>query len=308
MKLNAIPDAHIAGQIAALAAGNPVPYSEDLAHGLTVRELPHEVRDGTIRLTAPLELLDQEALCASLPFPVEVHFAIDSTNSYLMTGFSHGDPMRACLAEQQVSGRGRRGRHWVSPFGRNLYMSIASGFAGPVTALGGLSIAVGIELATILRERGLAEVGLKWPNDVVVPGGKLCGILVELGPAMQGIVPVVAGIGINMALTPGQAEAIDQPWAAVQDEIDVSRNALAQEVLGRVGGLLARFDSDVFASYRARWEAFDVHAGRLVQLRRGETVIEGLSHGIDSTGNLKVLCDDEIRLFDAGEVSLRKAD
>ena len=80
----------------------------------------------------------------------------------------------------QTAGKGRRGRRWVSPFGRNIYLTYGRFIGRQLSELGGLSLVVGMLVVDVLRSMGLERVGLKWPNDIVLDGGKLGGILIEL--------------------------------------------------------------------------------------------------------------------------------
>ncbi len=77
------------------------------------------------------------------------------------------------LSEAQSAGRGRRGRSWVSPFGRNIYMSVVYGFTGGVAAVEGLSLAVGVAVVRALEAMGISGAELKWPNDILWSGRKL---------------------------------------------------------------------------------------------------------------------------------------
>ena len=149
------------------------------------------------RLVQPLELLDHARITAQLPPAVaasvaslEIGWALGSTNSELLR---RSAPLRGTdvlLAERQTGGRGRRGRAWASPLAANIYLSLSRTFAGGLSRMGGLSLAAGVAVGEALRELGVAGVGLKWPNDVLVDGRKLGGLLVEGGggpdPAVDG--------------------------------------------------------------------------------------------------------------------------
>ena len=140
--------------------------------------------------------LDAKTIRAALPGPLqaglaglEVAWSLDSTNSELLR---RSTPMRgvdALLAERQTGGRGRRGRAWASPLGAHVYLSLARQFGGGLARLGGLSLVAGVAVAEALHALGFVQVGLKWPNDIVVaaPDGlrKLGGLLVEGGQCRQ---------------------------------------------------------------------------------------------------------------------------
>jgi BirA family biotin operon repressor/biotin-[acetyl-CoA-carboxylase] ligase len=140
----------------------------------------------------PDDALDATALRARLSpstaaryVAIDVVDAIDSTNSELLRRRTPERGIVALFAERQSGGRGRQGRVWASPPGENLYLSLARGFDGALSRLGGLSLAVGVAVAEALRDLGASGVALKWPNDLVVDDGsvlrKLGGILVEAG-------------------------------------------------------------------------------------------------------------------------------
>ena len=156
-----------------------------------------------------------------------------------------------------------------------------------------------------LRCLGVAQAGLKWPNDVLTPDGKLCGILVELGAASKGRVPVVAGIGINVRGRVKPTPGIEQPWTSAIEYADVSRNALAMNLMPRLEQLADTFQSGGFEHYRQRWDSLCVHRGQVIRILRGEQVIEGRDAGIDSNGNLLLETADGVERYEAGEVSLR---
>ena len=133
---------------------------------------------------------------------LEVALRVDSTNQRLIEAASAGDP-QALFAEAQSAGRGRRGRDWRSPFGANLYLSLAWSFAGWPPKLGTLPLAIGITAARALAACGLPGVQLKWPNDLRIGDAKLGGILIESRSEIGGSCRVIIGLGLNVAMTAG---------------------------------------------------------------------------------------------------------
>lgn len=150
---------------------------------------------------------------------LEVVASIDSTNSELLRRDTARVGASVLLAEHQTGGRGRQGRVWVSPPACNLYLSIARHFVGPVSRLGGLSIAVGVATAEALRALGLDAVGLKWPNDVVIADSarlrKLGGILIESGGGRDGAVRAVIGLGLNVRMSERSMSERSMPEASM---------------------------------------------------------------------------------------------
>lgn len=266
------------------------------------------------RLTQPLELLAREriaALAGPLLSELEVHEQIDSTNRLALTRAQEGRGRgHVIVAEQQSAGRGRRGRQWVSPFGRNIYCSAIWEFDGGAAALEGLSLAVGVAVAQALADIGVCEVGLKWPNDVVWGGRKLAGILLEMVGDAAGRCQVVIGIGINVAMSgSGEAGQIDQPWVDVQTALGApaSRNALLGALLARLLPAVQRFEREGFAALRDDWSALDSFRGRDVVVHLGERLVLGVAAGVSGSGALLVDTDQGRQEFHGGEVSLRLA-
>lgn len=272
--------------------------------------------DGNLTLLEPLELLDDDEIISGLDHSartwlsrLEVHPLIDSTNSYLLTqagmDWSSGT---VCLAEMQQIGRGRQGRSWLSPFGASLALSLLWRFKAPSAAVG-LSLATGIAVARVLRQVGVAGVGLKWPNDVLCQGRKLGGILLESGNSPGGFY-VVAGIGLNVALPRTVATAIDQPWIDLREilgEECVSRNRLAALLISELLTSFALFQENGFSEELAvAWQHFDVVAGRRVTLKLPKNVIPGIARGVDSSGALLLeTVDGQWVPYLGGEISLR---
>jgi BirA family biotin operon repressor/biotin-[acetyl-CoA-carboxylase] ligase len=279
--------------------------------------LPFEsVRGRGYRLPGGVELLRRDRILDGLPaacrdrlVALEVHAQIDSTNRRALTLLQEGAGGGvAVVAEQQLAGRGRRGRQWVSPFGRNIYCSLTWEFEGGVAALEGLSLAVGVAVVRALARLGVRDAGLKWPNDVVAPGGKLAGILLEMAGDVDGRCQVVIGIGINVNMRAGGAEpAIDQAWTDVGTLLGapVSRNTLLSELLSELLPMLGRFEREGFEAFRAEWSALDSCAGRDVVLHLGERLVLGVAAGVNGQGALAIDTEQGRQWFHGGEVSLR---
>lgn len=274
------------------------------------------------------DALDRDAIAHALSpsardalAALDVVASIDSTNSELLRRDIARNGASVLFAEQQTGGRGRQGRAWVSPPACNLYLSIARHFAGPVSRLGGLSIAVGVATAEALRGLGLSDVGLKWPNDVaVVDGGalrKLGGILIESGGARDGAVRAVIGLGLNVrmsdianaATTPTQTKiaAIDQPWTDLRARLGArtpARNVIAAATLDALLPALDAFERDGLGDAVARYARYDVLRGRAVSWDDG--ACEGVAEGLDDDGALRVrTADGALRALRAGDVRVR---
>lgn len=242
-----------------------------------------------------------------------VHSQIDSTNEYILKLIRSGGVGHAkvCLAELQTAGRGRRGRQWQSPYGRNMYLSMGWRFERGVAAMEGLSLAIGVAVCRALKRHFDLAAELKWPNDVLVAGRKLGGILLEVAGDLSGECYVVAGVGLNVAMPKPAAAAIDQPWvdvaSCVAGDLLVDRNQLAAVLLSELSVVLDDYEQQGFSAYRQEWQSHCPHIGSLVQLSSHSNTLLGEMVGVDDTGALLLSIDGEIKSYSGGELSLRVA-
>ena len=226
------------------------------------------------RLAAPIEFLDLAAIGERLRaldarLRLEIVDEIESTSTRLLQLAAEGAPAGTCLAaEWQSSGRGRRGRSWVSSLGGSLTFSLLWRFERGAGHLGGLSLAVGEVVARVLRECGVERVQVKWPNDVVSDFRKLAGILVETSGEMQGPSVAVIGIGVNYRLCESVLERIDQPVTDVVQcsPAAASRGELLTRLLASLAHALDEFDRAGFAASRDAWRAMHAYQGRRVRV------------------------------------------
>jgi BirA family biotin operon repressor/biotin-[acetyl-CoA-carboxylase] ligase len=275
-------------------------------------QLDIQTRSGLgYKLSVPLQRLSETELQSAAPqLKVSVAAVTDSTNAQLLTADASNDP-QALFAEFQTAGRGRRGRNWVSPFGANLYLSLAWSFAQWPRQLTALPLAVGVACAQALREAGLAEVGIKWPNDLYVDGRKLGGILIEHRAEAGGPCRVIIGIGLNVAMTGAQAEAVDQPWISLHEALTargrplVSRRLLAAELLKQLVQTINTFEQAGFEPFAAEWSALDLTRDREVSVLGQQREFSGIARGVDEHGALVVETLGQLQTLHSGEVSLR---
>ena len=272
------------------------------------------IRGKGYRLITAVDLLDADAILDQLSADLrstisslQVHDELDSTNAEIIRqrGRSSGHDTLICLADHQTAGRGRRGRQWQSPRGENLYLSLGLTFQGGFAMLDGLSLVLGLAVAEALEKQGVTAVGLKWPNDVFVEGSKLAGILVELqGELEEGVIQVVAGIGINVHMS--RAEEVEQAWTSLarsMPEGSWQRNRIAADVIASVLEASEKFAGTGFEGFRAQWQARDIFMGK--PLATGDGKLLGNGCGVDETGNYLIGVDGEVEKVRAGEISLR---
>lgn len=277
----------------------------------------HAVSGKGYRLAGPLELFDTGIITAQLDTAsrvllerIEVHPVIASTNAYLMQAAATGMPGGVvCLAEYQESGRGRRGRQWIAPYGGNIPMSLLWRFQDGTGGLGGLSLAIAVAVLRALTECGLHDAGLKWPNDILVNGKKLAGILLEVAGENNGPCYAAIGVGVNFDMSPGGGAAIDQPWTDLHRcGVTLGRNVVAGKVLHHLLLAIPQYLSAGLEAFHDEWNKWDLTRDRSVMLLQGERKRYGIARGIDSHGLLQVEEADGIRGYSSGEISIRTAD
>jgi BirA family biotin operon repressor/biotin-[acetyl-CoA-carboxylase] ligase len=243
-------------------------------------------------------------------FAIEVVDETGSTNTDLLERAAQGAPSGTVLvAELQTRGRGRRGRGWHSGLGGALTFSVLWRFEQGAGFLSGLSLAVGVALARVLRKHGAEEVMLKWPNDVLWRHLKLAGILIELAGDVMGPTLAVIGVGINLRLPELVKERIDQPVVDLAKiGIEMGRNQLFAEMLAELDVVLGKFCVEGFAPFRQEWDRMHAYQDRMVRLRMPDNSgLEGKVEGAAEDGALMIKTRSGLRKFYGGELSLRPA-
>jgi len=239
---------------------------------------------------------------------LNIEATVDSTNSAvqrLALAQQHG---AVVLAEHQSSGRGRRGRQWHSPYGRNLYLSLGWRFDKPLSELGCLPLVVALATARALSRAGLQGHRVKWPNDLLLNGCKLCGCLVEMQGETHGSCHAVLGVGINVYMpASGETAGIDQPWTDLHSQLPgFSRNDLAALLLEELIVQLVLFDDQGFVPFKTIWEAWDGLYGQTISVHSGNRALSGIASGIDDSGALLLDTGTQMLKLHSGEVSLHK--
>ena len=242
-------------------------------------------------------------------FDLEVMAECDSTNARLLLQAESGAPSgRVLAALRQTAGRGRRGRSWFSGADDSLTFSLLWR-PPPDTALAGLSLAVGVALARAFEGLGLPGIALKWPNDVLLSGRKLAGVLIELASGARPQA-VVIGIGINLRRPPDLPEDLKLTAAALADlGLPLpTASALLARVLEALSEVLARFAAEGFSSVRNQWLEKHALQGCAVRLLSDfAEPLEGFCRGVDSDGALLLETAAGTQRVISGEVTLRPA-
>ena len=234
---------------------------------------------------------------------------IDSTNAWALSQCQLATHLPiACLAEQQLKGRGRKDRVWYSPPGQNIYLSLLREFDIQADQLYGLSMVVGICIARVLNELGV-NAGLKWPNDVYVGSGKIAGILIETRIKPGTSVFAVIGVGLNYDMTDVLKVNIETQWTDLLKELGkdhkVDRNLVAGKMLNEIMTGCDLFAESGFDGFRDEWKRYDLCVGKTLDILEEGSVVQGQYLGVNENAALMVQVDGCQKIFYAADVSIR---
>lgn len=280
------------------------------SYGLVVESVPGR----GYRLATPLSLLDAHLISNHLSAEsksalaeIEIAFSLESTNTHLMNKARDGTPSGSvCLAEHQRAGRGRRERSWISPFGRNIYLSLLWRFLEGPARLGGLSLIVAMAVVDALKSLGVTGLSVKWPNDIYSSEGKVGGVLMEVAGEHNGPSHVVIGIGLNVDMPPAAGDLIEQAWGNIPVcNTTITRNVIAAALLNHLVDFLGRFQADGPAQFLSNWKSYDLIDGTTVDLHLHDKVISGVARGVDERGFLVIERGDGVDYYSSGEITLR---
>jgi len=233
---------------------------------------------------------------------------VASTNDAAKEMAASDAPEGTCvLAGEQTAGRGRMGRSWSSPSGEGLYLSVIVRPAIRAAQSTVLTLAAAVAVGETLEFNFQVPADIKWPNDVMASGRKICGILVESAIEGDRLQYAVIGIGVNIAQ---QAFPDEISRIATSLRIETGRLIAPEEFARPLLERLAEwYDAAVKEPARllTRWEALSSYAqGCAVRVESSDWSIEGVTRGLAKTGALRVeLATGEIREVFSGEVSLR---
>lgn len=260
-------------------------------------------------------MLTHDALTAALSkadtqktWDVTVFDQLPSTNDYLRSQ-PPVDPrsIGLCATDWQTAGHGRRGKAWTSQRG-NITFTLRQRLNRPAAELMGLSLVAGIGVASVLRHRVKVPADLKWPNDVLVAGQKLGGLLIELLPVAgeRNQCDVMTGIGLNVkhqhdfdGLGIG-ATSLEKLGHAP----DMDRHELLAGVASAVASGYAQFETQGWPSFEERWRAIDALMGMPVKVS-GREELTGKACGVNASGALLVDTGTDVHAVMGGEVSVR---
>ena len=242
-------------------------------------------------------------------FDVHGYKSTDSTNEVCKRAYRDGAQEGfLAIADEQTAGKGRLGRRWASPRGEAVYMSFLLKPSCSPEEAPALTLVMGLAVAETVRERFALPAMIKWPNDVVIAGKKICGILTEAVTGQDGFLYAVVGTGINANNQGFEGEYAG--WAtSLRTELGypVDRSELTAQVLMNFLRNYKTFcETGGLGKLAGRYNALLVSRGKPVRVEDPEGAYTAVSCGIDSGGGLIVeLPDGDKKTIRSGEVSVR---
>lgn len=231
---------------------------------------------------------------ASVDVEARILESCRSTNDEALAWAKDGAPhLSVVVANAQEAGRGRHGRSWIAPSGEALLCSIVVRPELPVARWGLLPLIAGVAVVDAVRARTGVEAGLKWPNDVLVAGRKLSGILVEAEPPALAVI----GIGLNASTTQFPDDLVATSLA-LEGALRLDRADLLAEIVTALRVTLAD-SSRTMARYRER----SVTLGQRVQVLQGTSTMTGVAVHIEEDGALVLDTEHGPQRVHAGEVT-----
>lgn len=233
---------------------------------------------------------------------------LDSTNDYGKI-LSEKQKVHGTLivADTQTAGKGRRGRAWQSPKGSSVSMSLCLEPKLPTERAAGLTLVMALSVASAIEEMTGEKAMIKWPNDIVLNGKKICGILTEMFLREKDYV-VIIGVGINVNILefPPEIRNIATSLCLECGE-KISREDLMKATMKHFESFYEKYEvSGDFSLLKGQYEKRLVNRNSQVKVLDPKEPFEGIAKGIDELGNLLVLCEDgQLKSVCSGEVSVR---
>ncbi len=230
---------------------------------------------------------------------------LTSTNTVLKEMAHQGAPHGSvCLCERQTAGRGRLDRQWASPEGRGIWCSVLLRPNLTPEQAPLVTFCVALAMAQAIREGAGVNVRIKWPNDLVAGGRKLCGILLEMGFDASGMY-IVAGAGLNVHTGAYPPDLADRAVAISELTTPPSRGELFARYLAALEDAVSRLEAEGLAGIEKDYRAQSCTLGSQVHVLSAEDFV-GVAEAIDEAGALLVRTSDgAVHRVLAGDVSVR---
>jgi BirA family biotin operon repressor/biotin-[acetyl-CoA-carboxylase] ligase len=269
------------------------------ARGYRLIEIPDRLGELEVR-----PLLNTHDVGQALHWYEEVGSTNDVAKELADDGALHGEVV---IAERQSAGRGRRGRSWSSPPRKNLYLSVVLRPDLPPARAPEVTLLAAVAVCQAVRRAGVTSAAIKWPNDVLVSGRKLAGVLTEMAAEVERVQWLVVGIGVNVNAAAGDFPEELRELATsllIERGAPVPRALFAAALLTALEEWLDRHAAEGFAPVRTAWREMSDTLGREVRVRVGPADLVGLAEDVDETGALLVRTASGLERVVAGDVEM----
>lgn len=248
-------------------------------------------------------LLQSRSFGRRVKYMAEVGSTQQAAHTWVSEGASEGCMV---VAEEQTAGRGRMGRSWHSPAGKGLWLSLILQPRMDLRKAPQLTLLTAVALCRSLRKATSLEIGIKWPNDLLIDGKKISGILLESIAEDERLLYVVTGVGISVNMTPEDypEELLDKATSLhIASGQSWDREALLAAFLDEWEDLYDVYLRQGFSPIRTLWETHSVTLGRRVGLDTSSGRVEGDAVGLDEQGGLLIKrIDGPVTSVFAGEI------
>ncbi|MCA0754380.1 biotin--[acetyl-CoA-carboxylase] ligase [Paenibacillus sp. N4] len=227
---------------------------------------------------------------------LELHDTVESTQNLARAAAEAGAAEGSLfIAEQQLSGRGRMGRGWISPKSKGIWMSMVLRPSVPIHFAPQLTLLTAVALCRSLSRVTSLEIGIKWPNDLLIGGKKISGILLESAAEDERLRYVIAGVGISVNL-----EESDYPEELLEKAVSLrmaggrkwDRTAIVADFLGEWERLYFLYQEQGFGPIVTLWEALSVSLGKQARLITPQGDIIGVPVGLEESGAIRIRLAD----------------
>ena len=238
---------------------------------------------------------------------------VDSSSSWLGRKNDAGASIHgwACVTDFQSAGRGRRGRQWQGSPYAHIMFSLGWKLGIALREIEGLSLSIGLTIASVIRELTHVEIGLKWPNDLWCGNRKLGGILIETRPSQAPTPLVIIGVGLNIDEPRPDFLEVNQGITDLANQarnIVISREELAAALLSKIVQRLKAFPGQGFSADQSQFNALDIYFEKEIEAVSIREKIYGTSEGVDMKGRYQIRSPNgDLAVISAAELSLRAA-
>ena len=270
------------------------------SQGYKITSLPDILRLGDIKRGLKTRIIGKA---------IHLLAEVASTNTLAMEMAAKGTPEgTVVIAETQTGGKGRLGRKWISPRG-NLYLSVVLRPNIPMHKAPLITLMGAVAVASAIRTTCGFEAGIKWPNDILIAGRKVSGLLTEMSAEQDRIRHIVLGIGVDVNMDlgalPPEVRSFTTTLAAEAEAV-IDRTSLLQQLLRDLEGWYEKFLAND-AAVLEEWKKLNLTIGNRVYVSGAGETLKGLAQGVDNEGRLIVRRDDgTLHTVAAGDVTIVK--